>query len=71
MERISVESSHLASVGYDSVTSTLVIEFHNGRIYQYFAVPQEIYDGLMNAASKGSYLHQNIKKGGYAYAEVG
>ncbi len=71
MERISVESSNLASVGYDSVISTLEIEFHNGRIYQYFAVPQEIYDGLMNAASKGSYFHNNIKKGGYSYAEVG
>jgi len=63
MERIPVESSNLASVGYDSVTSTLEIEFLGGGIYQYFAVPQEIYDGLMNAASKGSYLHHNIKKG--------
>jgi len=71
MERIPVESSNLASVGYDSVTSTLEIEFHSGAIYQCFAVPQEIYDGLMNAASKGSYFHHNIKKGGYSYAEIG
>ncbi len=71
MKRISVESSNLASVGYDPAISTLEIEFHSGAIYQYFAVPQEIYDGLMNAASKGSYLDHNIKKGGYSYAKVG
>lgn len=71
MERIPVESNNLASVGYDSVTSTLEIEFRSGRIYQYFAVSQEIYDGLMNAASKGSYFDHNIKKGGYSYTKVG
>ena len=71
MERISVESSNLASVGYNTEAAILEIEFHSGGIYQYFAVPQEIYDGLMNAASKGSYLDHNIKKGGYSYAKVG
>jgi len=64
MERVQVESSNLASVGYDSVTSTLEIEFHSGAIYQYFAVPQEIYDGLMNARSKGAFFHQFIKRAG-------
>lgn len=71
MERVPVESSNLVSVGYEPEAAILEIEFHSGGIYQYFAVPQEIYDGLMNAASKGSYLDHNIKKGGYSYAKVG
>ena len=33
MERIPVESSNLASVGYDSDSLTLEIEFNSGGIY--------------------------------------
>lgn len=71
MERVPVQSSNLASVGYDPKTSTLEIEFHDGGIYQYSGVPPEVHQGLMNAASKGSYLDQNIKKAGYPYKKVG
>lgn len=71
MERVPVQSSNLASVGYDPKTSTLEIEFLNGNIYQYFSVPSEIHQGLLNAGSKGSYLDQNIKKAGYSYKKVG
>lgn len=71
MERIPVESSNLASVGYDKDSSTLEVEFQNGAIYQYFGVPEIEYSGLMKAASKGSYLNQNIKKAGYTYTRIG
>ncbi len=64
LPRFPVESSNIASIGYDPVTSTLEIEFHSGAIYQYFAVPQEIYDGLINARSKGAFFHQFIKRAG-------
>lgn len=70
MNRISVESSNLASVGYDESTSTLEIEFRSGGIYQYFGVPQNIYQELMNASSKGTYFDQNIKKVGYPFSKV-
>lgn len=71
MERVPVQSSSLASVGYDSQSSTLEVEFLNGSIYQYFGVPPHIHEGLMNAGSKGSYLDQNIKKAGYSYTRIG
>lgn len=70
MERIPVQSSNLASVGYDPQNSILEIEFNNGSIYQYTGVPQEVYEGLMNADSKGSYFHYNIKKAGYCYTRI-
>lgn len=61
MERISVRSSNLKSVGYDSETSTLEIQFHSGGIYQYFNVPIQRYEALMGASSKGRYFDTYIK----------
>ncbi len=69
MERIPVQSSNIASIGYDENTSTLEIEFLNNSIYQYFDVPQHIYRGLIQADSKGQFLAQNIK-GVYRYSKV-
>ncbi len=71
MNRVPVQSSDLASVGYDLASSILEIEFHSGGIYQYFGVPQYIYEGLMSAGSKGTYFHQNIKNAGYSYSKIG
>ena len=60
MDRISVRSSNIVSVGYDSVSETLEIEFDNG-VYQYSGVPEAIHSGLMSASSAGRYFHINIK----------
>lgn len=70
MERISVSSSHLLSVGYDPKTQTLEIQFTDYSVYQYFGVPQSIYNGLMGASSHGSYFDARIKKGGYSYRRI-
>lgn len=67
--RTSVSSSNIASIGYDVNSLTLEIEFLNGGAYQYFDIPQHIYEGLMNASSHGQYLVQNIK-GVYRYSKV-
>ena len=61
MKRQTVQSSNLRTVGYDSTSKTLEIEFHEGRIYQYSNVPFEIFTGLMNAPSKGKFHHRCIK----------
>ena len=71
MERVPVQSSNLVSVGYELGTAILEIEFHSGGIYQYSGVPEDVHQGLMNAGSKGSYFHQNIKNAGYPYVKVG
>ena len=70
MERTPVQSSNLASVGYDTSTQTLEIEFNSGGIYQYYGVPQFVYESLMGAPSKGTYFAQNIRTP-YSYAKVG
>lgn len=69
MTRQPVVSSNVASAGYDANTQTLEIEFNNGGIYQYFDVPQAVYDHLMSASSPGGVLHDQIR-GVYRYARV-
>jgi uncharacterized protein len=69
MERKPVTSSNIASIGYDETTCTLEIEFLNNSIYQYFDIPLQIYQDLINADSHGKYLANNIK-GVYRYSRV-
>lgn len=61
MDRIGVTSSNVCSIGYDEDTATLEVEFNSGAVYQYFGVPLEEHEGLMNSDSKGKYLNANIK----------
>lgn len=61
INRIPVESSNIASVGYDAENNILEIEFHHGSIYQYFDVPKEVYENLINATAIGSYFFHNIR----------
>lgn len=70
MVRKNVNSSNLASVGYDETSSTLEVEFNHGGIYQYSNVSESVYNGLMNASSHGSYFDSNVKKAGYSYSKV-
>ncbi|MBO7494531.1 MAG: KTSC domain-containing protein [Bacteroidales bacterium] len=70
MDRKYVSSSNIASIGYDSISQILEVEFLNGAIYQYYDVPETLYDGLMSADSHGKYLNEYIKKGGYSYSRV-
>ena len=70
MDRESVSSSsNITSIGYDHNSETLEIEFHNGGVYQYFDVPQGVYEGLMAADSYGSYLAANVK-GVFRFSKV-
>lgn len=61
MERLTVKSSNLKSVGYDAKAETLEIEFVGGNIYQYTRVPKYVHASLMNTTSKGSYFAKFIK----------
>ena len=65
-----VSSSNIASIGYDPDNQVLEIEFLSGAVYQYYDVPQSVYDGLMAADSHGKFLDVYIKKGGYRYTKI-
>lgn len=61
MERQPVESSSLASVGYEVETRTLEVEFRNGGVYRYLGVPASVHGELMDAESRGAFLNIRIK----------
>lgn len=69
MIRHSVQSSDIAAIGYDEKALILEIEFISGGIYQYFAVPVNLYSSLIQASSPGKYFHQNIRLE-YKYAKI-
>lgn len=61
MDRQFVSSSNIASVGYDEASQTLEIEFNSGGIYEYYDVPEYVYQELISASSVGRYFIQAIK----------
>lgn len=64
-----VISSNLRAVDYNPLNGTLTIQFHSGSMYEYYNVPQHIYDGLLSAPSKGKYHHRHIKNS-YGYSRI-
>jgi hypothetical protein len=68
MEREFVSSSTIVSIGYALSSEVLEIEFKNGT-YQYYNVPSTLHQQLMEASSKGQFLHQYIKNN-YPYSRV-
>jgi hypothetical protein len=69
MQRERVASSVIASVGYDPDDRILEIEFHTGRIYDYFGVAPSVHEALRAAGSLGHYFNEHIREQ-YEWAEV-
>lgn len=70
MEMIPVNSTNIAAIGYDNEAATLRIDFLRGPSYEYYGVPVELFEGLRYSTSKGTYLNNYIKKGGFSYAAI-
>jgi lysyl-tRNA synthetase class 2 len=69
MKITAVESSTLATVGYDEGSALLELEFRGGAVYRYFAVPSAEHDSLLAAGSKGRHFNERIR-GRYPFARV-
>jgi hypothetical protein len=61
MHVITVESTALATVGYDESRELLQVEFGGRAIYHYFGVPAAVHEGLLAASSKGCYFNQAMR----------
>lgn len=64
-----VDSTTLATIGYDDALSLLQLEFRGGAIYQYFDVAAATHEALLNAPSKGCYFNQFIR-GHFPYRSI-
>lgn len=61
------ESSNVAGFCYDASMEVLTVEFNSGSRYDYYDVPEHVFEEMKQAESKGRYLNSDIK-GHYRYA---
>ncbi|WP_415717298.1 KTSC domain-containing protein [Maridesulfovibrio sp.] len=62
MIRHTVSSRAISSIGYDENSMQMEIVFtSSGRAYTFCGVPLQVFQSFLNASSKGSFYHQNIK----------
>ena len=61
MEMIRVSSSAIAAIGYDPSTGRMKVQFVQGDTYDFCGVPEGVFNGLLNARSKGSYYNDYIR----------
>lgn len=70
MERDYVQSSMIASYGYNASLAILEIEFNKGTVWQYSDVPESVFYEMQGCESYGKFFHANIK-GQYPESQVG
>ena len=63
------ESSNIVRFAYDVQAQVLAVEFKAGSTYNYYDIPEIIFDLMKAASSKGQFLAQQVK-GSYRYARV-
>ena len=69
MRVVTVESTTLATVGYDETRKLLQLEFCSRSVYVYFGVPATVHRALLDAPSKGRYFNGTIR-GRYPYRQI-
>ena len=63
------KSSRITSIDYDPESRTMRVVFKRGGVYEYFEVPQEVFDGLIQAQSLGKAFEEHVK-GKYRYSRL-
>jgi KTSC domain len=69
MPALPVASSLLTCVAYDHDRAILQLEFRSGAVYQYFRVPRQSYQELLQADSHGAYFNRHIRRS-FQYARL-
>lgn len=72
MERRTVDekkSSQVRSIGYEKEKQVLQIEFSSGGVYDYFGVPESVYEEFIHAESLGQFVGTRIR-GAYEYKRL-
>ncbi|KGM36202.1 KTSC domain-containing protein [Inquilinus limosus] len=66
---IPVQSSNLAAVGHDGISSLDVL-FKNGGHYRYQGVSSDIFVQILNADSAGKALNTLVKSAGFPFEKL-
>lgn len=62
-------SSQVKTVRYFDAEQILEIEYVTNKTYQYFNVPETVYEGCVAAKSVGKYVNANVKTK-YEYKQI-
>jgi len=62
-------SSSIAAAGYDRDSQILRVRFVGGATYDYRGVPADVFQGFLNAPSRGQFVNWRIKPF-YAYTRL-
>ncbi len=60
MNLVKIDSRMIYAVGYDEQAEILEVVFRRTGVYRYRNVPKQLYEGLLAASSKGSYMRDMI-----------
>ncbi len=69
MKRLAVESTTLLTIAYDVDRQILQLEFRDRSVYNYFNIPADVHQCLVDAPSIGGYFN-NCIRGRFEYARV-
>lgn len=69
MRRSAVDSTSIASLGYDPARRLLEVEFHSGAVYLYRDVPPRVCAEVMCAESLGRAFNELVRDR-YAFLRV-
>jgi hypothetical protein len=69
MHLLTPDSTSLDRVGYDPASKVLLVVFRDRSSYHYFGVPNEVFENLRTAPSKGAYFNHAIR-GAYNFLPV-
>jgi len=59
-----IASNIIFQLGYDEKSETLEVEFKNKEIYNYYLVPNEVYNEFMKSGQeRDNYFKEKIEKG--------
>jgi hypothetical protein len=54
-------STVIKNFTYDSKKERLYVTFLSGKVYAYLNVPEDVYEEMKAAFSKGKFLNENVK----------
>jgi hypothetical protein len=67
---VSFDSSCVSTGAFTRDSGVLHLQFRNGLTYEYSGVPEAVFEALLAAPSKGSFVARFIR-GQYPYRRIG
>ena len=71
-ELIAIASSNVQAAGYDDATAAMTVLFDSGGLYEYYAVPPDLWTAFVDAQPHpwSAVGYPGLVQGGYAYQRL-